>query len=158
MNFVIFWVGHRCKTFGAWCSFAVVWNNGKALLLHVQKQSFHAVGKLHLQVDILVHLIQIWINICLHGVTKSNAACRTTLLPHSALLLGLHTWDMKFLTCDAFSLEKVLVYKGPSINHVTQKSRSTLPPPWRFRDASFTFSYLQMKICFSLYKPVTFHK
>ena len=26
------------------------------------------------------------------------------------------------------------------------------------RDASFTFSYLQIKMCFGLYIPVTFHK
>ena len=34
-------------------------------------------------------------------------------------------------------------FKGASINHVTPKSR--LPPPWRFRDASFTFSTYKSK-------------
>ena len=65
--------------------------------------------------------------------------------------LSLHIQDVYYYEKIEISFVRLAFTKGASINHVTQNSRSTPP-----RDASFTFSYLQMKICFSLYEPGDF--
>ena len=57
-----------------------------------------------------------------------------------------------------FSLRKIEGILGTVHKSRDAKISVDPPPPWRFRDVSFTFSYLQIKICFGLYKYVIFHK